>query len=95
MPVPLASLDRRAFIGSIACSAGSAAAAVMLPVSVLEAGEVCVAVGTPHYPDPCADWTLDDMCTAYPPYAFDIRRGTLRRASISAQVAAADEAWVA
>jgi hypothetical protein len=95
MPISIAPLDRRAVMGRIAWPAGSAATAVLLPVSLLEAGEVCAAVATPQYPDPCGDWTVDDMCSAYPPYACDIRRGTLRHAPLTAQVAPADQAWVA
>jgi hypothetical protein len=95
MPVSTETLDRRAFIGHIACSAAGAAAAVLLPVSLLEAGEVCATVGSPQYPDPCGDWTVDDMCSSYPPYAFNICPATHRHAPMSAPVAAVDQAWVA
>lgn len=58
-------LDRRAFLGRIALSVGGVAVASALPVSLLEASpSVCTAF------DPCGDWTVDDMCGAYPPYAF-------------------------
>ncbi|HUG73012.1 MAG TPA: hypothetical protein VMK82_06300 [Steroidobacteraceae bacterium] len=95
MSLSIAPLDRRAFMCRVVWTAGSAVTAALLPVSLLEAGEVCAAVATPQYPDPCGDWTVDDMCSAYPPYAYDIRPGTLRHAPLTAQVAAADQAWVA
>jgi hypothetical protein len=56
--------DRRRFLGQVALSVGGIAVASALPVSLLQAGPACMA----H--DPCGDWTLDDMCGAYPPYAF-------------------------
>ena len=60
-----APLDRRAFLGRVAVSVGGVAIASTLPVSLLEASPAaCTAF------DPCGDWTLDDMCGAYPPYAF-------------------------
>jgi hypothetical protein len=57
-------LGRRAFLGRIAVSVGGVAVASALPVSLLEASPACL----PH--DPCGDWQLDDVCGAYPPYAF-------------------------
>jgi hypothetical protein len=60
-----ATLDRRAFLGRFALSVGGVAVSAALPVSLLEASPAaCMAF------DPCGDWTLDDMCGAYPPYAF-------------------------
>jgi hypothetical protein len=57
-------LDRRAFLSRVALSVGGVAVASALPVSLLQASPACLA----H--DPCADWTIDDMWAAYPPYAF-------------------------
>jgi hypothetical protein len=57
-------LDRRAFLGRMVVSVGGVAIASALPVSLLEASPACLAS------DPCGDWQLDDMCGAYPPYAF-------------------------
>jgi hypothetical protein len=56
--------DRRSFLNGFALSVGGVAVATALPVSLLQASPACLA----H--DPCGDWTLDDMCAAYPPYAF-------------------------
>ena len=86
--------DRRAFLVNIGVTAAGTAVAGLLPVSMLQAGEVCRVAMPLEYPDPCGDWTLDDICGAYPPYAFDIRRSVTSHAPLTAQVAAADQAWV-
>ncbi len=87
--------DRRSFLGRIAISTGGAVLGSMLPVSLLQAREVCAAMAVPGYPDPCGDWTLDDICNAYPPYATDIRRAPVPHATPTAQAAEADRMWVA
>lgn len=88
-------LDRRSFLGRIAISAAGASAASVLPVSLLQAREVCAAVAPRGYPDPCGDWMLDDICNAYPPYASDIRRSPVLHAMPTAALADADRMWVA
>lgn len=93
-------LDRRSFLGRIAVSAGGATAASMLPVSMLpvsllQAREVGAAVAAPGYPESSGDWTLDDICNAYPPYASIITRSPVPHAGPTAEVAAADRMWVA
>ena len=55
---------RRAFLSQVMLSVGGIAVASALPVSMLQASPVCIAR------DLCGDWQLDDMCSAYPPYAF-------------------------
>jgi hypothetical protein len=87
-------MDRRAFMVNFGITAGGAAVTGLLPVSLLQAGEACRAATLQSYPDPCGDWTLDDICNAYPPYAFDIRRSVNCHAPLTARVAAADQAWV-
>ena len=57
-------LDRRAFLNRVAVSIGGIVVGAAMPVSLLQASPVCSAF------DPCGDWTVDDMCGAYPPYAF-------------------------
>jgi len=57
-------IDRRAFLGRAFLSVGGIAVASALPVSLLEASPACLSN------DPCGDWTLDDVCGAYPPYSF-------------------------
>lgn len=88
-------MDRRNFLGSIVVTAGGAAVTALVPVSLLEAREACAAVAVGGHADPCGDWTLDDMCNAYPPYAFDIRRAVAPHVPATAPVADADRQWVA
>jgi hypothetical protein len=88
-------MDRRTFMGRIVVSASGAGVACLLPASLLQAGEACALVGASSWPDPCGDWTLDDICNAYPPYAFDIRRSVTTQAPLQALVADIDRLWVA
>jgi hypothetical protein len=60
-------LDRRAFLGQVTLSMGGIAVTSLKP-SLLQAAPLCRVDAL--YPDACGDWTLDDMCMAYPPYAF-------------------------
>jgi hypothetical protein len=63
------SIERRRFLGGISLSFAGVAAGSMVPVSLLKAAPQCavLAIGAT---DPCGDWQLDDICLAYPPYAF-------------------------
>lgn len=84
-------LDRRTFLGRVSITVGGVAVAAVLPVSLLQAAPARLACAV-H--DPCGDWTVDDMCAAYPPYSFRIDSGVPRSGRISAQVAAVDQNWV-
>jgi hypothetical protein len=64
-------LDRRSFLGQMTLSIGGVAVACMTPVSLLQAAPLCL-INAAAYPDACGDWMVDDMCMAYPPYAFAI-----------------------
>lgn len=63
------SIERRRFLGGISLSFAGVAAGGMVPVSLLQAAPQCVVLAT-GATDPCGDWQLDDMCLAFPPYAF-------------------------
>lgn len=93
-------MDRRSFMGRIVLSAGGGIAATALPASLLQAGEymsgvAAACVATPRQPDSCGDWKLDDMCTAYPGYAYDVRRAPGLQDPRLTGVAAIDLLWVA
>jgi hypothetical protein len=64
--------DRRRFLGGISVSVAGVAVGALVPVSLLEAAPACIVPGATAagYLDPCGDWQLDDVCLAYPPYAF-------------------------
>jgi hypothetical protein len=63
-------LNRRAFLGGIGLSVGGVAFGAAAWPSLLEAAPAACWVNAADYPDACRDWQLDDMCAAYPPYAF-------------------------
>jgi hypothetical protein len=92
-------MDRRNFLGRIAISAGGGIAASVLPASLLQAGETsarvtAACVATPLHPDRCGDWELDDICNAYPGYAYDVSRGPGACSAAMAGVADIDRMWV-
>jgi hypothetical protein len=83
--------DRRVFLGQVTLSVGGAVVAALLPMSLLQAKTVGPACG---FHDPCGDWTVDDMCAAYPPYAFRIDADLPRHARMTARVEPIDQMWV-
>ena len=85
-------LQRRAFLGRITVTAGGSLVAGLMPVSLLQAAPLTARCGVAH--DPCGDWQLDDMCLAFPPYAFAIDSGVPRAAPMTATVAAVDRNWM-
>jgi hypothetical protein len=84
-------LDRRAFLGGVTLTVGGAVVTSLLPVSLLQAAPAGLAC---TFHDPCGDWTLDDMCGAYPPYAFRIDSGIPHAGRMSAHVEPVDQMWV-
>jgi hypothetical protein len=87
-------MDRRTFMGRVAVTASGGVAVSLLPVSLLQAGEVAAGIAMPAGPDRCGDWTLDDICNAYPGYAYDYRRTAAPRVPLAAAVADVDRMWV-
>jgi hypothetical protein len=91
-------MDRRRFLGQMALSVGGVALsgvslAGIAPASLLEAAPACL-VNASAYADPCGDWTVDDMCGAYPPYAFDTGPATAHTMPGADTVAGADRYWI-
>ena len=85
------SLPRRQFLGGITITVGGSLMAGLLPFSLLQAApltKVCVPL------DPCGDWHVDDMCLAYPPYAFCIDSGVPQGQPLTVSVAPADRHWI-
>jgi hypothetical protein len=58
-------LDRREFLGHMILAIGGASIAAMIPFTPADAT-------TPAQP---GDWSIDDMCGAYPPYSHPIPFG--------------------
>lgn len=88
-------IDRRGFLGGIVVTAGGAVVTALVPASLLQAREAGAVLAACRFADPCGDWTVDDMCTAYPPYAFDIPRAVAPHVPDAAPAAEADRQWVA
>src|SRR5688572_11935757 len=95
MSLPKLPTDRRQFLVRIAITAGGSAVASLLPASLLQAHGVCAVVEPGPVHEPCGDWTVDDMCNAYPGYAYDFRHVSTPAASLMANVADADCQWMA
>jgi hypothetical protein len=74
MPIHLPSDCFQSFLGQALFCIGGAASGAVLPVSLLQASPACIAT------DLCGDWQLDDICAAYPPYAFRRDAGVPRPA---------------
>ena len=85
---------RRVFLGQITTVAGGTLVAAALPGSLLAATPAGLTLSSCGYTDPCGDWTLDDMCNAYPPYAFYRAAGPSNNVPLHVQVHPADAAWV-
>jgi hypothetical protein len=95
MSEQLISSERRRFLGQMTLTAGGLVLAGFAPVSLLQAAPVACLVDASMYPDPCGDWNVDDMCSAYPPYAFNTGPSTPHTVGYVDTVAGADHHWVA
>ncbi len=90
--------DRRQFLGQLTLAVGGialsgASLARIAPGSLLAAAPACL-VDAAAYPDACGDWTVDDMCGAYPPYAFDTRAARPHSVPLAGDGVAADHHWI-
>lgn len=86
--------SRRRFLGQITLTTGGLAVWGLAPASLLEASGVRL-VCTTAFHDPCGDWTLDDMCNAYPPYAFRTPAAVPHTRPAQLAAAGADWHWLA
>jgi len=82
--------DRREFLCRMTLTAGGAALAAWLPVSLLQAAPVAVVA---CQRDACGDWQLDDICIAYPPYSLHMK-SPAPPAVATAPGDPADEHWI-
>ena len=62
--------DRRLFLTRASWILGGTAAAGLVP-SLLQAAPAACYVDAGRYPDACGDWTVDHVCSSWPPYAYD------------------------
>lgn len=95
MTSALVAFDRRGFLLQTGLAAGVMAMSGAWPTALLAAPPAVCLVDASRYPDTCGDWTVDHVCSHWPPYAFhtgSARPHTLPRAMESA---GADWHWVA
>ena len=93
MTDPTVVVDRRGFLIRVVMGAGGVVVSGMAPVSLLEAATNCPV--SPLAVDPCGDWQLDDMCAAYPPYAFRTGAAVPHTSPRQVDAAGADWHWIA
>jgi hypothetical protein len=87
-------LDRRAFLMQSGWMAGGLAVAGTWPTSLLAASPATCLVDAAHYPDACGDWTLDHVCSHWPPYSFNTGAARPHTAPHVTDSAGADWHWV-
>lgn len=88
-------LPRREFLGKVGVTVGGMSVAAWLPVSLLQGAtpSSCL-VNASAWPDPCGDWQLDDVFTAYPPYSLHPAAAAPPAHAWNADSAAIDQHWV-
>lgn len=86
-------LDRRMFLMQAGWMAGAGAVASAWPVSLLAATPACL-VDASLYPDSCGDWTVDHVCSHWPPYSFNTGAARPHTAPQGAVDSGADWHWV-
>ncbi len=95
MEAPRHDPARRQFLMQSGWVVGGLAAAGALPVSLLAATPAtCRLVDASRYPDACGDWTVDHVCSHWPPYAFHTGPAQAHTLPATAD-AGADWHWVA
>jgi hypothetical protein len=87
-------LPRREFLGRVSMTVGGMSLAAMVPVSLLQGAPAPCLVDATAWPDPCGDWQLDDVFTAYPPYSLHPAAAVPGVHDISAYAASVDRHWV-
>lgn len=87
-------LDRRLFLMQSGWMAGAVAVSGAWPVSLLAASPAACLVDASRYPDTCGDWTVDHVCSHWPPYAFDTGASPAHTMPQQVSDAGADWHWV-
>lgn len=84
--------ERRLFLTRASWIMGGTAAASLVP-SLLQAAPAACYVDAGLYPDACGDWTVDHVCSSWPPYAYDTGPSRARHVPVHA-TADVDRHWV-
>ena len=92
MTSPYPKQDRRSFLVQAGWLMGTGAVAGAFPFPPLAATPAC-RVDASRYPDACGDWTVDHVCSHWPPYAW--HTGPLPAHTVpNPAVADVDRHWV-
>jgi len=84
---------RRTFLMQSGWMVGGLAVAGAMPGSLLAATPSACLVDAALYPDACGDWTVDHVCSHWPPYAW--HTGAARPHTVpQPAVAPVDRNWV-
>jgi hypothetical protein len=95
MKPELHSLGRRSFLMQSGWMMGGLTVAGAWPKSLLAASpSACRLVDASRYPDTCGDWTVDHVCSHWPPYACDTGPARPHTLPQGAATAGADWHWV-
>lgn len=86
--------QRREFLGRVTVTVGGVALGGLLPVSLLQAAPAACLVDASRYADPCGDWQIDDVFTAYPPYSLHPASALPRESTMRTGADQADLHWV-
>ena len=86
-------MPRRTFLAQAGLCAGGAALGSAIPLSLFAATSRACYVNAAAYPDACGDWTVDHVCSNWPPYSF--HSGPAQPHTVPLQPAVpADQYWV-
>jgi hypothetical protein len=85
-------MQRREFLLQSGWMLAGLAVSAAFPASLLAATPAACYVDASRYPDACGDWTVDHVCSHWPPYTFDT--GAARPHTQPLDVAAIDRHWV-
>ncbi len=86
-------MPRRTFLTQAGLSVGGAVLSSAIPLSLFAAPARACNVNAAAYPDACRDWTVDHVCSSWPPYSF--HTGPVQPHTAPLQLAVpADQYWV-
>jgi hypothetical protein len=90
----VANPPRREFLGKVTISIGGVTLGGLLPAALLQAAPPACLVDASRHADPCGDWQLDDVFTAYPPYSLHPAHPLPREPAMCVGADPVDRHWV-
>jgi hypothetical protein len=86
-------MGRRTFLTQAGWCVSGAALSGAIPSALFAVTPGACYVNAAAYPDTCGDWTVDHVCSAWPPYSFDTGPAPPHTSPLQAAVLA-DQYWV-